>query len=232
MRTLTARTTPVEMIAGWDLQRPCELDESCRASARSSGRPRVRSGCCERACSTRNDGSCHWGEDDAAIARDHVSCVAVAPSCVVSAPGRHGLTDAWLVPPDRVTLFHGDSIRASTLPRPVIVRRREHLRDHDADPIDQDDRRDGCRVSRLADAAKELPRSPGQLEVADEQRDRSDPAPPDAPKAKCLTTGPADATIKRQLGHADRAGREPRLGTIVKLARALAYPPCEVVAGI
>jgi hypothetical protein len=41
----------------------------------------------------------------------------------------------------------------------VIVRRREHLRDHDADPIDQDDRRDGCRVSRLADAAKELPRS-------------------------------------------------------------------------
>jgi hypothetical protein len=38
----------------------------------------------------------------------------------------------------------------------VIVRRRQHLCDHDADPIDQDDRRDGCRVSRLADAAKEL----------------------------------------------------------------------------
>jgi hypothetical protein len=112
----------------------------------------------------------------------------------------------------------------------VIVRRREHLRDHDADPIDQDDRRDGCRVSRLADAAKERPRS--QLEVADEQRDRGDPAPPDAPKAKRLTTGRADASIKRQLGHAERAGREPRLGTIVKLARALAYPPCEVLAGI
>jgi hypothetical protein len=79
--------------------------------------PRVRSGCFERAW-TRNDGWCNWGEDDAAITRDHVSYVAVAPSCVVSAPGRHGLTDAWLVSPGRVILFQGDSIRASRLPRP------------------------------------------------------------------------------------------------------------------
>jgi hypothetical protein len=132
----------------------------------------------------------------------------------------------------RVTLFHGDGIRACTLPRPVIVRRCEHLGDHDADPIDQDDRRDGCRVWRLADAAKERPRSPGQLEVADEQRDRSGPAPLDAAKAKRVTSGRADASIKRRIGRAERAGREPRLGTIVKLARALAYPPCKVLAGI
>jgi hypothetical protein len=114
----------------------------------------------------------------------------------------------------------------------VIVRRREHLRDHDADPIDQDDRRDGCRVSRPCRRSQGTSAKPGQLEVADEQRDRGDPAPPDAPKAKRLTTGRADASIKRQLGHAERAGREPRLGTIVKLARALACPPCEVRAGI
>jgi hypothetical protein len=110
----------------------------------------------------------------------------------------------------------------------VIVRRREHLRDHDADPIDQDDRRDGCRVSRPCRRSQGTSAKPGQLEVADEQRDRGDIAPPDAPKAKRLTTGRADA----QLGHAERAGREPRLGTIVKLARALACPPCEVRAGI
>jgi hypothetical protein len=47
--------------------------------------------------------------------------------------------------------------------------------------------------------------------------------------------GQDDAEIARDHGGhgpAERAGREPRLGTIVKLARALAYPPCEVLAGI
>jgi hypothetical protein len=41
-----------------------------------------------------------------------------------------------------------------------------------------------------------------------------------------------DAGPLRRRRHAERAGREPRLGTIVKLARALAYPSCEVLEGI